>query len=117
MSSSYRQRHSQAADDENQSVGRAKRRVHEVAGGGEGLRVHAAINRIGAKHTAEEHDFRQQEHPHSEGGGIELLVHVIEVMTQMRRMVGCYGVISQRAPPRVSRMRRLLRLRLESRQN
>ena len=81
MSRAHRQRHGQAADDQNRGVGRAERRVHEIAGGGERLRVHAAVHRIGAEHPAEEHDFRQQEHPHSKGGRVELLVHVIEVMT------------------------------------
>ena len=81
MRGANRQRHGQAADDQHRGIRRAERRVHEVAGGGERIRVHAAVDRVGAKHPAEEHDFGQQEHPHSEGGRIKLLAHVIEVMT------------------------------------
>ena len=44
--------------------------------------VERAVHQVGAEQAAEEHDFGQQEHPHAEGGGLPLLLHVGEVVLQ-----------------------------------
>ena len=45
-----------------------------------------AVHQVGHEQAAEEHDFGDEEHPHPEGRGLELLVHVIEVMLELRVM-------------------------------
>ena len=42
--------------------------------------VPVAVDQIGGKQSAEEHDFRQQEEPHAEVGGVVLLRHGLEMM-------------------------------------
>ena len=59
---------------------RAQPDVHLLAAFDEGLIVGGAIHQVGAEQPAEEHDFGQQEHPHAEGGGFLLLLHVGEVV-------------------------------------
>ena len=78
----------------------------------EGVEVLKAIDEIGAEHAAEEHDFRHQEQPHAERGGILLLLRVDEMMQKRRivgfviqgghlrgRMAGAHLAIVQREPP------------------
>ena len=45
-----------------------------------------AIQSVGAKHSTEEQDLRNQEQPHSEFAGIKLLLWVIEVVSQEWQM-------------------------------
>src|SRR5450759_1850862 len=55
-----------------------------LASGGEGVEVVEAVNEVGAEHAAEEHDFRHQEQPHAQRGGVLLLLSVGEVVEQRR---------------------------------
>ena len=76
------QRHGQRAANQDRGVGCAEPDVHLLAALDEGLIVGGAIHQVRTEQPAEEHDFGQQEHPHAEGGGFLLLLHVSEVVLQ-----------------------------------
>ena len=65
---------------------RAPELVEVRAGLLERRRVGPAVHQVGHEQAAEEHDFGDQEHPHPEGRGLELLRHVVEVVLQLRMM-------------------------------
>jgi hypothetical protein len=44
--------------------------------------INGAIDRVGQKQPAEEHDFRQQEEPHSYHSSFFLLFHADEMVRQ-----------------------------------
>ncbi len=67
-------------------IGAAPRFVQVMAGFLERARVGPAVHQVGHEQAAEEHDFGDEEHPHPEGRRLELLVHVIEVMLELRMM-------------------------------
>ena len=46
-----------------------------------------AVDRVGRQQPAEEHHLGRQEEPHSERGGFALLIHVVELLRQDRRVV------------------------------
>src|SRR5689334_25064566 len=72
----------QAAADQNGGVGRAERGVDRLAGGSEVAEVHAAVDQVRTKQSAEEHDFGGKEDPHAEVRGVALLLLGGEVMQQ-----------------------------------
>ena len=100
-----REDYGQTAADEYGGVGGAVAHVDGFAGGGEIREIPAAVNQVGAEQAAEKHDFGGEEDPHSQAGGIALLLGLGEVV-QERRVVGfgvkagCGGAIGQRGPPR-----------------
>ena len=49
--------------------------------------VPVAHDQVGGEQAAEEHDFREQEEPHGEVGGVKLLVDGLEVMALIGRML------------------------------
>jgi hypothetical protein len=79
--------HGQAAADEDRRVRGAKAGLNRGAGGSEISKVQAAVNQIGAEQSAEEHDFGSQEDPHTEAGGIALLLRFGEVVQQFGMML------------------------------
>src|SRR5580704_5953666 len=97
------QDHGEAAANQDARVDGADGYVHEMAGGGERLRVHVAIHGIAAKHSAEEHDFGEQKYPHPQRGGFHLLGSIVKVMLQLSRVrwsggQGCVHVGQVSAP-------------------
>ena len=66
-------------------VGGAPANLQLVRGLDEGWVVPVAIDQVGGKEPAEEHDFGQQEEPHGEVGGIALLRVGFEVMALVGR--------------------------------
>ena len=50
------------------------------------MRRLVAVDQVGHEQAAEEHDFGDQEHPHAERGRLELLLHVVEMVLQVRMM-------------------------------
>jgi hypothetical protein len=65
-----------------------------IAGADEGRRILRAVERVGEKHAAEEHDLRHEKDPHAERARLALLLHVFEMVLQPRVMmhrvfVGC----------------------------
>ena len=89
----HRQYDGNRADDQDGGVDGAHLDVELLASGGEGIEMGEAINQVGAKHAAEEHDFRDQKEPHAERGGVFLLLRVGEVVEQRRVM---HFVVSSR---------------------
>ena len=53
----------------------------------EGRVVPVAIDQVGGEEAAEEHDFGEQEEPHGEVGGVDLLAHGFEVVALVGRML------------------------------
>ena len=49
--------------------------------------VPVAIDQVCAEHAPEEHDFGEQKEPHAEGGRLPLLLHRLEVVTQIGRVL------------------------------
>ena len=82
-----RQRHGQRRADQHDRVDAAERDVQLLAGGGEAREVPHPVDHVGGKHPAEEHDLRDEEHPHPEGRSLFLLRHRVEVMLLPRRGV------------------------------
>ena len=80
----HRQRHRQRAEDQDRRVEGAPADRQVVAGFLEGLRRRRAVDDVGHEQAAEEHDFGDQEHPHAERRRLDLLLHVVEVVLQLR---------------------------------
>ena len=59
------------------------------AGGGEGVGVEPAIDRVGGEQAAEDHDLGDQKGPHAEAAGVTLLPHVLKMVRE--RGVGRCG--------------------------
>jgi hypothetical protein len=55
-----------------------------VTGGGECFRILIAIEGVSQKHPTEKHNFGDQEHPHSQGARLTLLLHVLKMVLQRR---------------------------------
>ena len=68
-------------------VRRAPADVQLVRGLDEGRIVPVAHDQVGGEEPAEEHDFGEQEEPHGEVGGVELLVDGLEVVALIGRML------------------------------
>src|SRR5258708_6207125 len=75
--------HSQAAANQHGSVRRAVGHVDCFTGGGEVSEIPSAINQIGAKQSAKEHDFSGEEDPHTQAGSIALLLRIGKVVQQL----------------------------------
>src|SRR5208337_2464753 len=58
-----------------------------LASGRECVEILQAVDEVGAKHAAEEHDFRHQKQPHAQRSRVLLLLRVGKVVEQ-RRIVG-----------------------------
>ncbi len=58
-----------------------------IARGGKGFREFRAIECVSEEHSAKEHDLGNEKDPHSECGGLSLLLHVLKVM--LERGVTC----------------------------
>ena len=90
----HRQRHEEAGRDEDGGIGRAHADVQRVRRGDERVVVPVAVEQVGEEHSAEEHDFRQQEEPHAEAAGLALLLLRLEVVTVLRHEdVFVFGVL------------------------
>ena len=76
------QRHGQRAANQYGGIGRSQPDVHLLAAFDEGLIVRGTVHQVGGEQPAEEHDLGQQEHPHAEGRGLLLLLHVGKVVLQ-----------------------------------
>jgi len=74
-----------------------------MAAGHPRFRIRGPVDEVGHEQAAEEHDFRDKEHPHPQRGRFELLVHAVEVMLEIRIVSvsssGVHDFTSQRAPP------------------
>ena len=99
---SHRQRHRQRAADQHAGVERAERDVQVVAAEDPRLRVQHPVEDVDHEHATEEHDLGDEEHPHAERGRLELLLHAVEVVLQIRVV----RVLAVRACCRSSRRRR-----------
>jgi hypothetical protein len=99
----HRERHRQAAGNENGRVGRAGPDDHLVARRGERVRIPHAIDRIDGEQPAEEQDFGREEHPHAEGRGLFLLAEILELMGERR--VRRFSRFRQRGPRLASDIR------------
>jgi len=80
----HRQHHRDRTDNQDGSVDRSHPDIELLASGGEGVEVREAVNKIGAEHPAEKHDFSHDEEPHAERGSVFLLLRVGEVVAQRR---------------------------------
>ena len=67
---------------------RAQEQVELVAGGGEGRLVLRAVDRVGQKQAAEEHDLGGQKEPHAQFVGFVLLLQIVELVRQRGRRAG-----------------------------
>ena len=72
----------------------AEREVQLVAAFGPRLRIPDAVEHVGQEQAAEEHDFGDEEQPHAERGGFVLLPQRIEVVLQVRMVMGVRAVIA-----------------------
>ena len=59
-----------------------RRDVQVIAGRGEGGRILVAIDRVGQKQPAKEHDLSDEKNPHAQRAGFALLLHVLEMVLQ-----------------------------------
>src|ERR1700694_3939142 len=73
------QHYCQRADDKYCSIEPPHRDAELLASGSEGVEVGEPVNKVGAEHAAEEHDFSHQEQPHAKRGGVLLLLSVGEM--------------------------------------
>ena len=80
----HAERHRQRADDQDDGVQRAPEDVQVVAGLLECRRRGAAVDQVRHEQPAEEHDLGDEEHPHAERRRLGLLLHVVEVVLQLR---------------------------------
>jgi hypothetical protein len=48
--------------------------------------IERAVQQVGHEQAAEEHDLGDEEYPHPEDRGLELLRHVVEMVLQPRMM-------------------------------
>jgi hypothetical protein len=78
------ERHGQAAAQQDRGVDRPKRKVEVAASLGKGGGVTEDIHEEAGEETPEEHDLRDEEGPHPEGGDLVLLLQADEVMLQRR---------------------------------
>jgi len=72
----------QAAADEYSRVGCAERCINRFAGRPEVSEIPPPVNQVGAEKATKKHDFRAEEDPHSQTGGIALLLRFSKVMQQ-----------------------------------
>src|SRR5580700_3178202 len=70
----------QTAADQYRGIGRAQAHVDRLAGRGEVSKIQAAVDQVRAEQAAEKHDFRGEEDPHAQAGGIPLLLRLGEVV-------------------------------------
>ena len=98
-------RHGEAGGDQYRGVERAPEDVELVRCLNKRRVIPVAENQVGAEQAPEEHDFRQQEQPHGEAGGVHLLLHALEMMALVRRMFVrrvrarcCHGAIRHWLP-------------------
>ena len=82
----HSQRHGEGAPDEDDGVESTELDRKLVAAGREGVRVLPAVEQVTHEQAAEEHDLLHQKEPHPEGGGLLLLLEVVEVVRQIRGM-------------------------------
>ena len=82
----HRQRHRQAAADQDDGVDAAEQDVELEAAFGPRLRIPHAIEQVGHEQAAEEHDLGDEEDPHAERGRFVLLLQRLEVVLQRRMM-------------------------------
>ncbi len=94
-----RQRHRQAAADQHRGVDGAEFHVEQAAADFERGQVQRAINDVSGEQPAEEHDFGDQENPHAQAAGFALLLHVLELMFEPRRMRARARPSQTRDPP------------------
>ncbi len=81
-------RHGETAAEQDGGVGRAEAHIENVAAALERGEVEPAIDGVGGKQAAEEHDFSDQEKPDAEEVGFLLLLEVLELVREagvMRR--------------------------------
>src|SRR5271169_4498811 len=78
-------------------------------------KIEPSVNGVCGEDSSEEHDFRDQEKPDSEGIGLMLLVEVLELVRHPNGVRVCLG-FNHRSPPLVH-MRKLPRLPREFRQS
>src|SRR5206468_3539713 len=60
--------------------------LEAVAAGGPAVVVGAAVDEVPAEDATEQEDFGAEEEPHAEGGALLLLLHVVEVVREPRRV-------------------------------
>ena len=75
-----RQSHRHTAGQQDSGIERAIKDERVAAGFGKRLRVSVAIDNITQEHRAEKENFRGQECPHAESGGLVLLRNVLELL-------------------------------------
>ena len=78
---------------------RAPELVEVRAGVLERRRVGPAVDQVGHEQAAEEHDLGDQEHPHAERRRLGLLLHVVEMVLQLRVVRDAARDPSAPAPP------------------
>ena len=82
-----RQRHRQAADDQDERIQAAPERVEMITAGGKRHRELRTEDQIRRKQPAEEHDLLHEEHPHPDRDALFLLPHVFELVLKTRLVV------------------------------
>src|SRR5207244_4684589 len=101
LSAIDRQRHRQAARNENECVGCAQCHFTESATLREGGWILRSIHGVAGKQPPKEHDFGDEEDPHAERGGIMLLCEVFELVRERRRCLRhTFSRRRTRTPPR-----------------
>ena len=76
----HRHRHRQTTADQDGRIERAQPQIRFQTRRSESVRVPLAVNEVRHEHPAEEHKFREQEDPHSDGGSVLLLRVALEMV-------------------------------------
>src|SRR5215204_2276087 len=82
-----RQCHRQRTDDQDERVEAAPEGIKMVTTSRKRHREPGTIDEVSGEQSAEKHDLLHQEHPHPDGYGFFLLLHVIELMLQPRLVI------------------------------
>src|SRR5439155_19084456 len=87
----YRQRHGQAAANQNGGIEGAQEDIEMLAPRYKPRRIGGAIHRIPHEQPTKEHDLGQEKGPHPEAGGLMLLCQVVKLMGQRGRTLSQHG--------------------------
>ncbi len=100
----HRQRHGQAAADQDDSIDGAERQIQLIAALGPRLWIPDAIEHVGEEQPAEEQHLGDEEDPHPERGRLMLLLQRVEVMLEIRMVVCVHRVSAVARHRRVSQL-------------
>src|SRR5579863_4920555 len=98
LSGPHRERHGETAAEQDDSIRGAQPNIQNVAAALKRGEIEPAINGVGGKQPAEEHDFGDQENPDSQGVGVLLLLQILKLVRQSGVLRVRFGVSHQQPP-------------------